>query len=433
MLIYCALAAPVIAAAVYAGFGWTLGTRWVGTLAGLWAAYAGLKASDTFGVDEAFSGWLRIDDPASNLLFVIGVVTALAMAGFPAQIANDFKDHVIGPVTARWYGVFAMLVLAAAVAAAASTSELAGLAATGIMIVAMAGLIASRRRPAQLRAAIVYTAWCGGGLVVAFLGTRYSQEVPADTVTLLGFAALAGLAPLHWWLPSTVTIATAPVSVLITGVQVPVALTAILRLEAAPRIVLIGFALATVAAAAAGVVRQHDLRRLVAHIGLTAAGLSVLALGTTAYGVGQLLLLWLGLNAAALYLAAGHVVSLTGSGRIATVRGLLSRNQLLAAVLGAGLFASAVLVPVFGLGRILAAGDGPPLAVTAALAVASVVVAAFTAPHAVRILTGDPADRPDLTIGPPRPLGSAGPVLLVAATAAVLAPLILSASVARPL
>ncbi|ADD42807.1 proton-conducting transporter membrane subunit [Stackebrandtia nassauensis] len=423
MPLYLALAVPAIVAAVYVYFGWTRRTRWLATMAAASILVSGLWLRASPQVDEALGGWLIATPETALLLIIVGLAATLTMAGFPAQLANEIKDHVIGPVTARGYGVFATTALPFAVIAATAAVPVISLVAIQIMVVLIAGMVAARRKPAQLRAAYGYGLACTAGLALVALGSLIPAGVTPMILVAAGWAALAGLAPLHWWLPPTVSVASAPVSALIVGVQAPLAWAMLLRLEGPTQRLLIVAAPVSIMVAIVGLIRQRDLRRLVAYVGIAGSGLLAWALATTPEPSSLRMVLSLSLNAVLLYLAVGHVVSLTGSGRIAMVRGQWTRAPLLGGALGLGLLAATVLMPYLAVRPLAALAPTPAGILGLACGIGMILVAIAAAIPTWRMLAGDPADRLDVTTGPARPLGSAGPVLIVATVLALLTPL----------
>ncbi len=114
---------------------------------------------------------------------------------------------------------------------------------------------------------------------------------------LVGYGTKAGLAPMHNWLPDAHSQAPAPVSALFSGFMLNTALYCIMRyvpiVEAATGNtgwglrLLIGFGLFSILVAAAFILFQHDLKRLLAyhsveHIGIIALGVGLGGLGTFA-------------------------------------------------------------------------------------------------------------------------------------------------------
>ena len=93
-------------------------------------------------------------------------------------------------------------------------------------------------------------------------------------LAVLGFATKAGLAPMHSWLPDAHSQAPAPVSGLMSGVLLSVALYAILRIQAIGdavlgpeflRGLLVAGGLLSLAVAAALMLAQRDYKRLLAY------------------------------------------------------------------------------------------------------------------------------------------------------------------------
>ena len=111
---------------------------------------------------------------------------------------------------------------------------------------------------------------------------------------VVGFGTKAGLAPLHSWLPDAHSQAPAPVSAMFSGFLLNTALYCILRclplVEAATgnagwgREILVVLGILSILVAAAFIVGQHDVKRLLAyhsveHLGIIAIGVGVGGLG----------------------------------------------------------------------------------------------------------------------------------------------------------
>lgn len=132
-----------------------------------------------------------------------------------------------------------------------------------------------------------------------FLWTDLTQIAPsmrpaaaklAFLFLLVGYGTKVGLAPMHTWLPDAHSQAPAPVSAVLSGVLLNCAMYAISRFlpltEAAtggsgwPFHLLIPFGLVSIGLAAAFIVHEHDIKRLLAyhsveHMGIIALGLGV--------------------------------------------------------------------------------------------------------------------------------------------------------------
>src|SRR5690606_19996832 len=199
----------------------------------------------------------------------------------------------------------------------------------------------------------------------------------------------------------------APVSALMSGVLLSVALYAVLRVKVIAdvalgtgfaRTMLLIIALASVAVAAALLLGQRDLKRMLAYSSIEHMGL--LALGTaigTRLAMAAVLLhiLGHGLAKAVSFLAAGRVQQALGTSRIAAGRGLGVRAPMLAFALGAGLLALLGFPPFTLFASEVAmvrAGFATGLgwAVTAALVLILVVMAAVSVRMAGMLLGSRP-------------------------------------------
>ena len=246
-------------------------------------------------------------------------------------------------------------------------------------------LVGHHRGQRALEAAWKYVVLGSVGVAIAFLGIvlLYAASVAAGTPTLswsllasgsipldpdltrlavalavLGFATKAGLAPMHSWLPDAHSQAPAPVSGLMSGVLLSVALYAILRVQAISTAVigpdflrglLVAAGLLSLAVAAALMLAQRDYKRLLAyssieHMGIMALGAAVG--GTVATTAVLLHMLGHGLVKATMFVVAGRILAAEGSSRIDDVHGLLARRPDLARPLLAGYRRPARLPPV---------------------------------------------------------------------------------------
>ncbi|MGI8824964.1 MAG: hydrogenase 4 subunit F [Chloroflexota bacterium] len=168
---------------------------------------------------------------------------------------------------------------------------------------------------------------------------------------LIGYGTKAGLAPMHTWLPDAHSEAPVPVSALLSGVLLNLALYAILRYyalavralgHAYPRHLLLAFGVFSIFVATLFIVRQADYKRLLAyssveHIGIIACGF---AFGGPLATYGALLQM---LNHAVvkslMFFAVGNVLLKYRSKGIADISGLLRVSPLTAGVLILGGFA----------------------------------------------------------------------------------------------
>jgi hydrogenase-4 component F len=176
---------------------------------------------------------------------------------------------------------------------------------------------------------------------------------------LVGFGTKMGLAPMHTWKPDTYGEAPSLVSGLMAGVLTSCAFLGVARvtgvvtasgLGSFAQPVLIGFGVLSLAVAAAFIIGQSDVKRLLAYSSVEHMGLLVLGLGfggIGAYG-SALHLVNNGLSKSWLFLVAGNIVLATGSSTIAAHRGLVRTLPISGTLLVLGLFA-VTGSPPFGL------------------------------------------------------------------------------------
>jgi len=181
----------------------------------------------------------------------------------------------------------------------------------------------------------------------------------AFVFVLVGYGTKAGLAPMHTWLPDAHAEAPAPLSAMMSGVLLAVALYAVIRWEAVANAALgaaftdrflLGLGLLSLGMAAFSLVRQHNYKRLLAyssieHTGLVCVGLGLGPLGTFA---AMLHLLNHTLAKSMLFFLSGRVLQRYRTTQIGGVAGLLRTMPATGGLFAAGLLALAGLPP-FGI------------------------------------------------------------------------------------
>jgi len=181
----------------------------------------------------------------------------------------------------------------------------------------------------------------------------------AFVFVLVGYGTKAGLAPMHTWLPDAHAEAPEPLSAMMSGVLLAVALYAVIRWEAVANATvgaafterfLLGLGLLSLGMAAFSLVRQHNYKRLLAyssieHTGLVCVGLGLGPLGTFA---AMLHLLNHTLAKSMLFFLSGRVLQRYRTTQIGKVAGLLQTMPATGGLFAAGLLALAGLPP-FGI------------------------------------------------------------------------------------
>ena len=167
---------------------------------------------------------------------------------------------------------------------------------------------------------------------------------------MIGFGTKMGLAPLHSWKPDTYGEAPSHVGALMAGALTNCAFLGLARVasicfaagaDAFVRPALIGFGLFSLAIAAAFIIGQTDIKRLLAYSSVEHMGILALALGIGGAGAYGAVLHALnnGLAKAMVFLAVGNVVLSTGTSTADEIRGLVRRLPISGVLLVVGLFA----------------------------------------------------------------------------------------------
>ncbi len=181
----------------------------------------------------------------------------------------------------------------------------------------------------------------------------------AYVFAIAGFGTKMGLAPLHSWKPDTYGEAPSLVGALMSGALTSCAFLGLARftevaiaagLTDFARPLLIAFGLLSLVIAAAFIIGQADVKRLLAYSSVEHMGLLVLGLGVGGVGAygSALHVLNNGIAKGMLFLVVGNLVLATGSSVAADMRGMLKVRPWSAALLLVGLFA-VTGSPPFGL------------------------------------------------------------------------------------
>lgn len=258
-------------------------------------------------------------------------------------------------------------------------------------------LVSLYRTPASLEAAWKYFILCGVGIAQALFGTillyfaaekllgsegsallwTHLNEVKAQmeptvlslafVFLLVGYGTKVGLAPLHNWLPDAHAEGPTPVSAVLSGLLLNVALYAILRCKVLvdgalhnnfAGSLMMGFGLLSVVVAAFFLFRQKDVKRLFGYSSIEHMGLITFAFGMGGALANFAALLHMtvhSLTKSAIFFAVGHAVQKCGSQMIDEIRGLIRRSPAIGwglilgtlAILGMppfGVFASEFLI-----------------------------------------------------------------------------------------
>ncbi|MCW5729111.1 MAG: hydrogenase 4 subunit F [Alphaproteobacteria bacterium] len=175
---------------------------------------------------------------------------------------------------------------------------------------------------------------------------------------LLGYGTKVGLAPVHAWLPDAHAEGPTPISAVLSGLLLNVALYALLRFKMlmaaspgalAPGPLMVTMGLGSLIFAAFMLYRRRDIKRMFAYSSIEHMGIIVFAFGmggALANFAGLLHMVAHSLTKSAIFFAVGHVAQVTGTQKIAEIRGLTTSHPRLGWGLVLGVVAIAGLPPL---------------------------------------------------------------------------------------
>src|SRR4029077_2470217 len=175
---------------------------------------------------------------------------------------------------------------------------------------------------------------------------------------LLGYGTKVGLAPLHAWLPDAHAEGPTPISAVLSGLLLNVALYALLRfklllaanpgaLAPGPLMVILG--LVSLIFAAFMLYRRRDIKRMFAYSSIEHMGIITFAFGIggpLANFAGLLHMTMHSLTKSAIFFAVGHISQVKGTQKIADMGGLTETHPVLGWGLVLGVVAIAGLPPL---------------------------------------------------------------------------------------
>ena len=225
-------------------------------------------------------------------------------------------------------------------------------------------LVSVYRTAASLEAAWKYFILCGVGIAQALFGTILLYLAASRQLTggdallwtslsavkgaldptimslafvflLIGYGTKVGLVPMHNWLPDAHAEGPTPISAVLSGLLLNVALYAVLRCKVLadgalqnglPGRLMIGFGLVSVLVATFSLLRQKDVKRLFSYSSIEHMGLMTFAFGLggpTATFAGLLHMTVHSLVKSAIFFSVGHAAQKARTQTIDDIRGLL--------------------------------------------------------------------------------------------------------------
>ena len=175
---------------------------------------------------------------------------------------------------------------------------------------------------------------------------------------LLGYGTKVGLAPLHAWLPDAHAEGPTPISAVLSGLLLNVALYALLRFKmllalnpgaVTPGPLMVVLGLGSLIFAGLMLYRRRDIKRMFAYSSIEHMGIIVFAFGMggpLANFAGLLHMTMHSLTKSAIFYTVGHIAQVKGSQKIADIRGLTVTHPVLGWTLVLGAAAIAGLPPL---------------------------------------------------------------------------------------
>ncbi|HME86386.1 MAG TPA: hydrogenase 4 subunit F, partial [Roseiarcus sp.] len=175
---------------------------------------------------------------------------------------------------------------------------------------------------------------------------------------LVGYGTKVGLAPLHAWLPDAHAEGPTPISAVLSGLLLNVALYAVLRFKLlldtnafalAPGPLMATLGLISVVFAAFMLYRRRDVKRMFAYSSIEHMGVIVFAFGIGGPLANFAALLHMAMHSltkSAIFYTVGQVAQVKGTQQIADIRGLTVTHPLLGWSLVFGVFAIVGLPPM---------------------------------------------------------------------------------------
>lgn len=378
---------PAVAAVVLA----VIASYRVGAMVNVVATALTLACASVLVVARpAPSLYLNVDD-FNIFLVILNTFVAFTTSVFSASyIAHELETGRLTAGYLRFYhAMYQLLMLAMNLALLANNIGLMWVAIelATLTTVLMVGIY---RTPASLEAAWKYFILGSVGIALALFGTilvylaarpAIGQGLEAMAWTLLvvkaptfdpallnlafiflllGYGTKIGLAPLHAWLPDAHAEGPTPISAVLSGLLLNVALYALLRFKIlltanaqalAPGALMIGMGLVSLTFAALMLYRRRDIKRMFAYSSIEHMGIITFAFGMggpIASFAGLFHMTMHSLTKSAIFFAVGHVSQAKGTQRLADIRGLTESHP----VLGWGLVLGVVAIagmPPFGI------------------------------------------------------------------------------------
>jgi len=375
-----------------------------------------------------------VDALGAILMLIIALVGLAATVYSVIYLREETAKGIVGFSRVRQYFVLLNLFLGAMFMAVSSSNPIITWISVEATTLSTAFIISFYNKPSAMEAAWKYLIINSIGLLLGFFGTLLyftpfcaghsgglltwsnllasaGQLNPlmvkiAFVFILVGYGTKVGLVPMHTWLPDAHSKAPAPISALLSGVLLNVALLVVLRFKVITDAVvvqsfsqhlLILFGFLSIVVASLINFTQKNYKRLLAYHSIENMGIAALGFGFGGLGVlmGILHVIYHAIVKSALFLSSGTILLRYGSSKIAKVRGALLALPITAVLFLTGFFIITG-TPPFGMffTKILILAQGiktyPWVSITALFFAALLFVAFFE--HATAMVLGNKPD-----------------------------------------
>ncbi len=305
-------------------------------------------------------------DPFNVYLILVNALVGLTTSIFSRPyMAHELKIGRVDDGRMRLYhAMFQGFLLTMLVALSTNNLGILWVAVEGATLATVL-LVSLYRTPEAIEAGWKYFILCGVGIAQALFGTvliyfaaekvlpgeegsllwsvlREHSDQLEPTVLMLAFVFLLvgygtkiGLVPLHNWLPDAHSEGPTPMSAILSGLLLNIALYAVVRykmlIEPAlnnhiPSYIMMGFGMLSFSVAGILLHRQRDIKRMFSYSSIEHMGLMTFAfgLGGPLATFGALLhMIVHSLTKSAIFITVGHAAHIAGTQKISEIRGLI--------------------------------------------------------------------------------------------------------------
>jgi hydrogenase-4 component F len=353
------------------------------------AAFLTFASAAVLFVERPSAGRYLIVDDLNVVFIVLSTFVGFTTSVFSGSyIAHELETGRLTPAYLRFYhAMYQALMFGMNLALLANNVGLMWVAVelATLTTVLMVGIY---RTPAALEAAWKYFLLGSVGIALALFGTILVYLAAHATVgegldamawnvlvdkaaafdpallnlafvfLLLGYGTKVGLVPLHAWLPDAHAEGPTPISAVLSGLLLNVALFAVLRFKTilsanpaalAPGPLMVSLGLLSVVFASFMLYRRHDIKRMFAYSSIEHMGIITFAFGMggpLANFAGLLHMTLHSLTKSAIFFCVGHIAQIKGTQRISEIRGLTVSHPMLGWGLTLGVVAIVGLPPM---------------------------------------------------------------------------------------